>query len=81
MFSQSPADTGQGARPKTKFVPLFSEEGAAKTVAKLPGIYSVSSKISSQKHAFATLLRGANNLLHTMRKITNEKLSVKNYVV
>ena len=47
MFSQ--ADTGQGARPKTKFVPLFSEEGAAKTVAKLPGIYSVLSKISSLK--------------------------------
>ena len=54
MFSQ--ADTGQGARPKTKFVPLFSEKGAAKTVAKLPGIYFVSSKISSQKCAFAKLL-------------------------
>ena len=37
MFTQPPSDSGLGARPKTKFVPLFSEEGIAKTVAKLPG--------------------------------------------
>ncbi|KAK2186527.1 hypothetical protein NP493_197g02028 [Ridgeia piscesae] len=49
LFTQPPSDCGLGARPKTKFVPLFSEEGIAKTVAKLPGRHACECQAS--KHA------------------------------